>query len=328
MHRKFAFLIASVVAPVAALAGIAGCKPRPTDSQPPPTQTLIDGPTGGELGQNGLPPNVYHGYKLELERRMGEPLISGAGDLNSKFNVTPDDTFVKDATSCAVDSGVVKQGYDGKMYDTSGAYVFGGGTSLLRSTTSWPAAALAVQPGREDLHACMATRLNPSAKPVTIWLGGGNTNDDKLDHKPFRIEEALWATVDNGIQQGSDGKDRLDLEIHVFPFAAIDQSCQAMGSVKAVTTRVCGTPTGMCGLTVRDLSECHHDSLTGHATCPRFVEPGCRCDDRDQPVGCTAKNTCQKVIETRMRCEDWCTLYPDCIVPAGCDLQGKPCKSP
>jgi len=38
-------------------------------------------------------------------------------------------------------------------------------------------------------------------------------------------------------------------------------------------------------------------------------------------LGCAVNNSCREVIRTALKCDAWCSLYPGCNVPEGCNAE-------
>jgi hypothetical protein len=273
---------------------LAACK-----SSPPPVQG-IDTPTGGSIGHNGLTPDVYHAHKDELQALMKVQLTPAAGHLNADFATVlgASKTLVDYSVSCAVAKGTVTA-FGLTSYSADTAYT--GPGNLIKSTTGWPGTSLA-KDQREDLHTCLATRLNPSGAEVSIWLGGLAVPDDSADHTAFVVDEALWAAA----ERTGDSPSTPDLlTIDVWPSDALRTSC-ANNLIAALGKRVCGTYAGTakCGLTMReDRSDCREAS--GIWSCPRSPAGS----------GSGSGSGIIPVIQTRLRCADWCTFYPGCAAP-------------
>jgi len=185
----------------------------------------------------------------------------------------------------------VTQDAKGNTYDADPGYVITRTKSLLSSISMWTAPLNIAQ--QQDLHTCLTTRLNPSAKEVDIWLGGASVTNDGVT--AFPIEEALWATIE---KTDRDGK--IVIAHYVWPSKTVRDTCglnanDPAAAVKdAVNTRVCGTPLGGCGLDIQTTT-CTPD-LSGHYACP-------------------VSGSNVPAIQTTLQCDAWCSLYPGCPLP-------------
>lgn len=243
-----------------------------------------DGPSGTPT-PNGVKPEVYHQFKVHLAGAMGDRVTLAAGpDLSKAFDMIPKDPKATKLVEYTIDCAL------------KGDFVFGttpiSGKGRLTTTAGWRGGPL-LPDQQEALHVCIAARLNPSGKDVTIRLSGLNVIDESDEGQQYPVDEAYWASTvtENGMAL-----------INVWPSKALEVSC-GNNLAAAVSTRVCGLiDPAACGLKRRDdRSKCV--PLEGDKSeCPRT--PG-------QPA-------MQAVIRTRMKCSDWCTFYPGCNPPSAC----------
>ena len=304
-----------------ALAGVAqgACKPSSSSSSsgagapgaPPPaaqrpaitTAAAGQDPTGadaptGSIGHNGLRPEVYQANLVAIGQ-AARVAIASAGRASPELGRIADPLLSAYAVSCAVPEATVTSPSPHAGYvDPAG---------LLRSTAGWATGGLDAR-AEADLHACLATRLNPSGADVEILLSGSQVNADRLDHRDYRLEEALWIGVERPPAPSAPPGAPRSYDLAVFPSPTLVAACgdpiaapnapDRSAAVKAaLTSRVCGRG-GACGLVVRDRAEC---AGPGVWTCPL-----------------TSGGASVPAIETHLRCRDWCAVYPGCLVPPAC----------
>jgi hypothetical protein len=249
---------------------------------------------GGSITHNGLPSTTYDAQKIDLEGSMAFALTKplGGTDLDPAFPAL-DPTLINYAISCAVPRYAVKRtGSDGYVNNNR----------LLQYTNGWITSKLDPS-AREDLHTCIATRLNPSGDNVDIWMAGPRVINDssvKDVELTFQVEEAYWATIkEPSAPATSVGS------INVWPSPDLKILCNGDGTstfYTAVSDRVCGRGK-TCGVIERtDMGKCVGG--VGNVHCLR--DP-LKTSPVDQPV-----------IQTRMKCTDWCTFYPKCKIPSQC----------
>lgn len=311
MHRTAVHLIVSL-----AVTPWAGCgKSSPDSGQRKPTSAgiiALDPPTTGTIGHNGLRPEDLLDNLRNLELAMGDSLtVPPPGTLHSKFApfIPKYRTLADDAISCTVDSTRVTL-YGGAPYSAAGAYhpLYPRPPLLhepgAETAAMWDGAKLspALQ---EDVYTCLATRLNPSATVVDIWLGGHQVTENHAAPPP--IDEALWATTI--LAPGSSESTPPRIQIDVWPSQTLIDSCPKLSD--AVQTRVCGKPPpATCGPAV----------LMTHTDRSACVQGA------DRLYTCSSGAHSPDVIWTRLACASWCTLYPSCSVPKGCSNAGTPCQ--
>jgi hypothetical protein len=266
---------------------------------------------GGQIIPNGLKPEEYHPYKRFLEKAALSALTSSPMTLNSTtFSAIPVDILIDDAISCTVPKNSVTR-------TTPDTYFPASTTSVLKYTGGWISASINAgtlypnppdQNPKEDLHTCLATRLNPKGDPVFIWVGGKHVNSGTADTSDYVIEEAYWSADHNQ----SDSV----VDINVWPSTTVTANCHLsadsdLDNDGAVNTRVCGTVKSNCGLKVHlNIMNCADNGTGTGWQCPKIS--GCNCNTG---IPCT---TCQEVIKTKLKCSDWCTFYPSCDVPSEC----------
>ena len=301
MHSRFALFIAL---PCLGLAAFVCTRAREAPSSgtpvtaPVPIETVVDGPSGS-MTTNGLHPDAYHRDKVALTLLMNNRLMGAMpGKLAKGFDAILDggtggmEKLVEYTLDCALQARTF----------ASSSREFSNNHGLLTTTRAWPDDGLKVSM-QEDLHTCLATRLNPSLQEVPIWLAGEHVAQ-RTDAGEYSVEEAYWAAKVRGTAP------EVGIDIHVWPSPTLDRACSqsgAGGTVRALSRRVCGTAGGTCGLTP------HHDW------------DDCRAGDAGSRCSLTPDaGPNQVVIKTQMRCEDWCTLYPDCRIPAECADGGLP----
>jgi hypothetical protein len=271
-----------------------GSARRPTLAAPRTSPTVDEGP-GGSTGNNGLDPAVYHASKAQLTVAMQSALLrSPAGtDLGAAFDPLPANEQGRRLVDYTLDCAVKG------LFTYKGA-ALPAANGILSTTAGWIGGPLDGS-AQLDVHACLAARLNPTEKPVEIWMGGHHVAG-KGAPGGFPVFEALWAAV-----PGNGG-----MAIHVWPSPTITASC-ANVTAEVLSKRVCGEPKAgpLCGLVDRgDVAACTKDAH-GSFDCPSA--PG--------------STTMVAVIQTRMRCEDWCTFYSGCAIPAECGTISA-CSSP
>ncbi|QSQ27129.1 hypothetical protein JY651_20415 [Pyxidicoccus parkwayensis] len=251
------------------------------------------------MTKNGLHPSVYHDHKFALTTLMNNRLVGAApGKLAMGFDAILDggtgetEKLVEYTLDCAIQASSF----------AASSKEFTNNHGLLTTTRNWPTDMLKLT-AQEDLHTCLATRLNPSQQEVPIWLAGEHVSQ-RVAAGAYSVEEAYWAAKISGASP------ERDITIHVWPSPTLDRTCAQTvvgGTVGALSRRVCGTAGGTCGLM-------RHDDW---AQCSAG-DGGFRCSLT--PGG----EPTQVVIKTQMRCEDWCTVYPDCRIPPECADGGLP----
>jgi len=144
----------------------------------------------GTTGGNGLLPEVYWSNQALLEQGMRGPLKTGSDNLTAELSRLPQTREGKKLLEYAIDCAV-----RGPAPRGAGSFT---ARQLLNTTGGWLKGALD-QSQREDLHACIAARLNPTGAEVFIWLGGPHVTNDpsvRIKQNDFPIEEAFWAAVE------------------------------------------------------------------------------------------------------------------------------------
>lgn len=275
-----------------------------------------DGP-GGSTGDNGLDPDAYRTYQKDLKARMSDRLVTSPG--GSTLSVEFDKRILNDpmdagkeqarrlvayTLDCAVSSGLTD-------FVSSTEGPFPSSKGILLTTSDWRDGGLTKE-AQEDLHTCLATRLNPNKEIVTIWVGGKNVKN-KESSAGYAVREAYWAARIRDPQ--------LPIEIDVWPLKPLKASCSERSGVPGgvytlLSKRICGSLAGAlsCNLNLRDdEADCVGDG--GFFMC-----------HRDPPDGGILGPPTQVVIETRMKCSDWCTVYPECSRPPECDAGTSPCS--
>jgi hypothetical protein len=263
---------------VAMLAGgstlVTGCSGDPLstashdDPTLPATRLHPQGLTG-QAGTNGLKPSEYHARRRELETLLQQSLLTRRGRWNADavdFISTPEgEKLLAYAVQCAL-----RLGDDVPPFS---------GMGLMATTGIWRHLALDPQQ-RDDVNTCIATRLNPFAQMVPIWIGGPNTAKG-TESNAYEYFEAVWSV------EGPT--------IHVWPADTFETKTTCAHRRDSVTqefeTRICENDPSVCNLNARyDLA----------AACQgRPGEGNWVCDGKP-------------AIETRLRLRDWNTMHPLC----------------
>lgn len=253
-----------------------------------PLYSTMAGP-GGSGGQNHLHPDWFHPNKPALNTSTKANLaVWNAADqkyrfantvaLNTLFATSAGREVIKYAVRCTLPVGE-------KVWDNSlGVDLAYPGQGLLTTTTAWTTSALA-STAAEDLFACMAAHMNPLGEIVPINLSGMHvTNAPGFDPTPYAWEEALWTSTIIASPFGG-----YYYVINVWPLAGL-QAC-AINQVDGLTSRVCPTSGGVCGLSVRtDLASACKEYLTGW-----------KCDGKP-------------AIRTRLKVSDVPRMYKGCEI--------------
>jgi hypothetical protein len=226
-----------------------------------------DGGTGGGPGGgtiNGLHPASYHQVKLDLDAVMRFPsskvtaamfkaVFDGAEEAGEAAgHAHQGGRLWADVVGCALRAGepFTVGSFKGEGLMTPDATV---GAPWKPVLTPWPGDIGDVRASverREDIHTCLAARMNASATPVPIYLSGAHVAPrpwkglDTPNLYPYA--EAVWlATVKTG-----------GVEIHVWPLQDLDRSC-ASDSTKleaVLQKRICAG-SDACDLTVHPRSD-------------------------------------------------------------------------
>lgn len=266
---------------IAAVVGLgllsAGCTMGSlVDDEPataPPLRTL-EGPTGTG-GHNGLKPSITHPRIAQLDALMQQPmLVNGMWNPNfNSFISNPEGREVfRYAAECALPLGTTVENFVG--------------AGLMATGEDWMTYGLSLKQ-RNDIHTCIATRLNPTAIWVPIWIGGPNTTKTEgSDH--YEYFEALWTVTMSG---GA-------WEAYVWPSDTYENSPACKDVPKTISaeaqTRVCENDSTLCHLNVR------YDLATACQGTPGGGDWICN----GQPA-----------IETRLTATGWNEMHPDCTIP-------------
>jgi hypothetical protein len=209
--------------------------------------------------------------------------------------------LVEYALGCAI-SGPVDYFANGSAHTFPSA---GEKVGLLATTAGWTSPGLSAnQPAREDLHTCIATRLNPSGQQVNIWLEGSHVASKEPPASADPILEAHWLT-----EYTSDGP-----RIHVWPSDDVAKSCLQFPIKDVIKKRICGAAPGKCNFDTHSIADCKDDpTKPNYKACPS-----------------PATGSLRSVITTKLTCSAFCSLYPSCNVPKGheCPGEGTPCLVP
>jgi len=328
MNRHELILLISVTAVLGPSAACKKASENPPPPSPPPapalrgTSTITSG-GGGTHTVNAVVPDVYSCTQKDLETRMNTNLVVPPGNkLVPEFvdifkYGTEGEQLVEYAVGCAIATGV--------EYDAGGTThpypPAGVATGLLKTTQGWtqPSGLSTQQSAREDLHTCIASRLNPTGQKVDIWLEGTNVSGkESACDAPITlpdggvippngpcVPEALWLT--------DITSDRLT--IHVWPSDEVLASCTQLPLDTVMKRRVCGSAPGACNLeSHKTLStDCIPDPKDAHFMACKLP-------------GATSERS---AITTRLSCSAFCSLYPGCNLPTICTGGAiKPCPTP
>jgi hypothetical protein len=263
------------------------------ESDAPETDAPFSSPLGtiaGSTGTNNLNPLDLHNNKDNLFGATQAALATYVANDQTWWlaNNAPDNALLgstggrsvlKYAVRCTLLSSST---VNAQLGSTVFSYP---GQGLLATASAWKTTALTPDQ-TDDLFTCLLAHLNANGVSVPINLSGPHVTNAAGFDPSFNWEEALWAAK---LVQDDDGGT-------VFNFYVWPRSVAGCPNYAAeLASRVCGTFTGSCGLTVR----------SDFATACTETAAGWYCND--------ATGHALPAILTRLKLGDVKKLYTGCI---------------
>ena len=228
----------SVCYRIATVAGLtlfsSGCAMDALEGELPtaPPLSAMDGP-GGHVYMNGLNPVSYQVWRDQLDLLMKDKLpnqgMTGLDPLFDAFMATDVGPKILDyAIQCALPANQ--------------AYGIFTGAGIMTTASGWLSGPLSQQQ-RNDVHTCIATRLNPYSVSVPLWGGGPNTVKDTSSSE-YEYSEAVWSVI----------IDDTGPKFHIWPSETfqLKGNCGREDTEWDFNTRLCDNNPSLCSITLRE----------------------------------------------------------------------------